>query len=249
MVVSDAGRSLWIIARRTQLEFSAVWSQFHYSCVPQGTKVSFRSDGINRTAIDASKIEEILDGAHIQSFEVEGEGFSFSYSQNGGRNYDNLFVHSASFILSSELCDELISETIADDPNFVQAHLVDTRYQTLQNIFDPLELEARGISLDGLPMKSNGLPYPLEQQIVDTSYNPGRYRLHQGYVEVSAGHMWLGQSFWSIIGKEPEGVISDLLNDASLNFDKCWKLTASAGVFTDLKTRSTQEMIREAIFF
>jgi len=248
MTPSKAGRSFWIISRRKRLDYSAVWSRFYYAYVTPGAEVSFRSDGPNISAIDASKIEEVLDDVHIQSFTVEGEGFSVSYVQNGRQNFDSMFVDSSSSALSPDMCDELLVETIAEDPNFLQAHLVDAKFQNLQNMFDPLQFEAHGISIDGLPMKSNSLPYPLEQEIVDTSGNPGRFELHEGYVEVSAGHMWFGTDFWPRVGKKPFDVIAELPVGAFLVFDKCWKLTFATSVFSSLKTRESQEEIRRAIF-
>ncbi|WP_424942029.1 hypothetical protein [Aliiroseovarius crassostreae] len=241
-------RALWIIGRIKQLNVSAIWSQFLYSGVPDGMLVSFHSPDINRASIKASKVEEILDGAHVPSFEVLGDGFSFNYGQSGGQNYDHVFIEASLIVLSPEFCDELISETIADDPNFTQAHLVDKNYQYLQNIYDPLQFKALGLSLDGLPMKSNGLPFPLEQQIVDTDNNPGRYRLHQGYVEASAGYMWFGESFWPIVGKAPERIMSDLPKGVSLCLEKCWKLTAAYGVFNDQSTSGIQDGIRRVVF-
>ncbi len=241
-------REMWIIGRRKRLDVSAIWSQFHYAGIPTGTLVSFSSPDINRTLIKASKIEDILDGAHVSSFEVLGEGFSFSYGQDGGQNYDSVFIEANLTVLIPEFCDEMISETVADDRNFVQAHLVDKNYQDLQNIFDPLQFRALGLSMEGLPMKSNGLPFPLEQQIVDTSQNPGRYRLCQGYVEASAGYMWFGESFWQIVGTDPEDVAVDLPEDVSLRFEKCWKLTAVTGVFCGQRTRATQDGIRRSVF-
>ena len=77
-------RAFWIIGRRKLLDASAIWSQFHYACIPNETLVSFRSPDINRDSIKSSKIEGILDGTHVSSFEVLGEGFCFNYGQNGG---------------------------------------------------------------------------------------------------------------------------------------------------------------------
>jgi len=241
-------RAVWIIGRKNQLDVSAIWSQFHYAGVPDGALVSFRAPDINQASLKASKIEKILDGVHVPSFEILGEELNFSYGQSGGQNYDHVFIEASSTVLSPEFCDELISETVAADPNFTQAHLVDKNYQHLQNIFDPLQFKALGLSMDGLPMKSNGLPFPLEQQVVDTSQNPGRYRLCQGYVEASAGYMWFGKSFWSIVGIDPEDVAAELPENVSLCFEQCWKLKAVGGVFVDQETRAVQDGIRQAVF-
>ena len=241
---SQFDREMWIIGRMKHLDVSAIWSQFHYASIPDGTLVSFRSPNINRTSIKASKIEDILDGAYVPSFEVLGESFSFDY----GQNFDCVFIQAASTVLIPKVCDEIVSETVADDPNFVQAHFVDKNYQYLQNIYDPIQFRGLGLSMHGLPMKSNGLPFPLEQQIVDTSQNPGRFRLCQGYVEASAAYMWFGDLFWQITGADPILAASRMPEGVTMLFDKCWKLYSSTGLFSDENTAGIQNGIREAIF-
>jgi hypothetical protein len=248
MTSNQNDRAVWIIGRRRRLNVSAIWSQFHSAGIPDGILVSFHSPDINRASVKASKVKEFLDGSHVWSFEILGEGFSFNYGQNAGQNYDHVVIEAASTILSPGFCDELISETVADDLNFTQAHLVDKSYQHLQNIFDPLQFKALGLSTDGLPMKSNGLPFPLEQQIIDTDQNPGRYRLHQGYVEAPAGYMWFGESFWPMVGKTPDRINADLPVGVSFCIEKCWKLTAANGVFNDQNTSAIQDGIRRVIF-
>jgi hypothetical protein len=118
----------------------------------------------------------------------------------------------------------------------------------MQNIFDPLQFQARGMSIEGLRMISNGLPFPLEQKIVDISRNPGRFELRQGYVVVAAAYMWFGDEFWQVTGQTPERIQAKLPANASLKFKKCWCLVANTGLFTDLKTCETQEKVKQAIF-
>jgi hypothetical protein len=58
-------------------------------------------------------------------------------------------------------------------------------------------------------MKSNGLPHPLDQMIVDTSHNPGRRLLRDGYVEAIGHRMWLGPEFFRRVpGASREAVLS-----------------------------------------
>lgn len=241
-------RALWILGEKKQLDVSTIWPQFQYMRLPNEMLVSFRSSDINRASIKITKVEEIIDGSHLQSFEIEGDGFRFMYGQNGGHNYDNIFLEANSYVLTSEFCDNLIAETIADDPSFIQAHLVDANYQHLQNIFDPLQFKALGLSMDGLPMKSNGLPFPLEQKIVDTSQNPGRFVLGQGYVEVAAAVMWFGEKFWGKVNNTAQKAIELLPSDVTLEHDLCWKLQSRMGPFVDQSTAEIQNQIRKALF-
>lgn len=93
-------------------------------------------------------------------------------------------------------------QTLALLPGFVHARAYEREYAYWQNADDPLQYQAAGRSMEGLPMKSNGLPYPLEQQIIDTSNNPGRRILRRGYVEAVGHLMWFGDRFWKITRQE-----------------------------------------------
>jgi hypothetical protein len=83
---------------------------------------------------------------------------------------------------------------------FRQARLYDSEYEFWQNAADPLQYQARNRSHEGLPMRSNGFPPPLEQMVIDTSRNPGRRFLRRGFVEGVGCPMWLGETFWSLTG-------------------------------------------------
>ena len=91
--------------------------------------------------------------------------------------------------------------------NFVQAFLVDREYHYWQNAQDPLEFRAHNRSYEGLPMKSNGLPFPLEQQVVDISNNPGRFVLREGFIEAIGSPMWFSNRFWDLTGANKNAVI------------------------------------------
>jgi hypothetical protein len=80
------------------------------------------------------------------------------------------------------------------------AWIMDSEYDHWQNAQDPLEYTAAGKSHANLPMKSNGLPYPLEHKVIDASGNPGRWTFRDGYIEAVGAVMWLGQPFWQLTG-------------------------------------------------
>ena len=89
-----------------------------------------------------------------------------------------------------------------DELGFVQAWVSDVEYDHGQNASDPIEYTAVGRDYSHLPLKSNGLPFPLEQQVIDTSANPGRWTMRIGYIEAIGSTMWLGKNFWNAVGKE-----------------------------------------------
>jgi hypothetical protein len=84
--------------------------------------------------------------------------------------------------------------------------IADSEYQHWQNAYDPLQFKSVGKDFSHLPMKSNGLPYPLEQSIIDTSNNPGRRVIQNGYYEVVGSVMWLGEPFWGLTGADRTAV-------------------------------------------
>jgi len=86
------------------------------------------------------------------------------------------------------------------DERMVHARLYDFEYDHWQNAEDLAVYAAAGRSTAGLPMKSNGLPFPLTQQIVNTDANPGRWRLRRGWIESVGATMWLGPQFWKKAG-------------------------------------------------
>lgn len=98
---------------------------------------------------------------------------------------------------------------LKDVGRFVQAVVVNREYDFWQNAEDPLQYQTRGRSCEGLPMKSNGLPFPLEQQVVDTSENPGRRVLHEGFIEAIGSPMWLGDRFWELTGASKNAIPRD----------------------------------------
>lgn len=88
----------------------------------------------------------------------------------------------------------------ADEPGFVMGWLVDREYDYWQNAEDLLEYRAAGRDFSGLPLRKRDLPPPLDDLIVDTSDNPGRYALRTGFVEAVGSRMWLGDRFWNVTG-------------------------------------------------
>jgi hypothetical protein len=97
---------------------------------------------------------------------------------------------------------------IATCKQFRSARVFDQDYEFWQNAEDPIQYEGSGRSYAGLPMKSNGLPYPLEQRILDISKNPGRRVFRQGYVEAVGAVMWLGEQFWPLTGASRQEVLA-----------------------------------------
>lgn len=99
-------------------------------------------------------------------------------------------------------------DKLLQDERFVQARLYDHEYDHWQNAEDLTFYSTAGRSIAGLPLKSNGRPYPLTRQIVDIDANPGRWRLRRGYIESIGATMWLGEPFWRMSGAKRESIRS-----------------------------------------
>ena len=133
--------------------------------------------------------------------------------------------------------------------HLILARGYDKEYEHWQNAEDPLEYEAEGRSMDGLPMRSNDLPPPLAQMIVDTSQNPGRRVLRTGYVEAVGHHMWLGPEFFNRVPGVDRGAV---LSAAGLQVeeldDGVLELVAHPGPFVDDTTAEVQIRLRALLF-
>lgn len=133
---------------------------------------------------------------------------------------------------------------------FIQAWVSDVEYDFWQNATDPLEYECVGRPLSSLPMKSNGLPPPLDQMEIDTSGNPGRNVLRQGYIEAIGSTMWLGNLFWERAGVDRFARIS-LLESQGFKVYECGKfikVITSDKVFFDGSTLEKQRALRQILF-
>ena len=140
-------------------------------------------------------------------------------------------------------------EAIAAIAPLISARTYDSKYEYWQNAEDPLIYETEGRSMEGLPMKSNELPPPLDQMIVDTSHNPGRKILREGYVEAIGHRMWLGLEFF----RRVPGVRRDaLLAESWLHVveldNNVLELTAHKKPFVDETTAEIQNRLRALLF-
>ena len=135
--------------------------------------------------------------ADATSLEVTANGLNFILGSLPRFQLDLLIIKS-----SSNVCwDDWVSGLI-EDTSFVMAWVVDTDYNHWQNAVDPQEYEVVGKSFAHLPLRPNGMPYPLDRMEIDTSRNPGRRYFGAGYIEAVGATMWLGPSFWEVTGAD-----------------------------------------------
>ena len=132
-------------------------------------------------------------------FHVVGQGYQFDLSPI--RNFQIDMLQIAQSTDSPIPWDEWAVQFIGN-PDFVMAWVVDSDYDHWQNAEDTLEYISAKKPYNHLRTKSNGLPYPLQQNVIDTSANPAVRRLKLGYVEAIGAVMWLGDRFWRLTSRE-----------------------------------------------
>lgn len=175
-------------------------------------------------------------------------GYELRFGLLPALGYSFLVLEESESYNNTELEEEI--GPILGAEGFIQAWVSDVEYDFWQNATDPLEYECAGRSLSGLPMKSNGLPPPLDQMEIDTSGNPGRNVLRQGYIEAIGSTMWLGNLFWERVGMDRFSSIS-LLESQGFKVSDCggfFKVVASDKVFFDGSTLEKQCALRQILF-
>jgi len=132
---------------------------------------------------------------------------------------------------------------------FVQGWVVDVEYNHWQNAKDPIEYEIAGRDFTHLPMKSNGLPPPLQQMEIDTSNNPGRWVLRSGYVEAIGATMWLSKLFWDRVGRDRSNRVrsTDWICTTALPKDVV-EICVSEHCFVLEETADLQNRLRELLY-
>ncbi len=179
-----------------------------------------------------------------KSFHIDGDGFDVSFGTVQNYQLACLIVDGV-----EDQMEKIWIEAIAAIAPLVSARTYDSEYEHWQNAEDPLIYETEGRSMDGLPMKSNKLPPPLDQMIVDTSHNPGRRILREGYVEAIGHRMWLGPEFFRLVpGAQRDTLLSESwLHTVELE-NNVLKLTVQDEPFVDDATAETQNRLRAMLF-
>lgn len=214
------------------------------------TWVSGRSIDLDSLTLYGERIEPHTFGAYIDSkrlqhFLVEGSGCTIRYSPVGG--YDHCLV--------TIRCDDGVTfeEWVAlvstlSNQQLVTARVYNVEYEFWQNACDPLQYTARGRAYDHLSLRSNGLPFPLERTIIDTSRNPGRRVLRNGYVEAIGALMVVGRLLPGRTGKQV-GAFLRASNAVGISADS-WLIQFATKCFdSDYgESREIQDLIRNELF-
>ena len=179
-----------------------------------------------------------------ESFHIDGSGFDAHLASVQNHQLAFLTINGIEFQM-----ERVWVEAVAAIAPLVSARIYDNEYEYWQNAEDPLVYQAGGRSMDGLPTKSNELPPPLDQIVIDISHNPGRRILRDGYVEAVGHRMWVGLEFF----RRVPGVQRDAL------FNEFWlhvielengvlELMSWEAPFVDDATAEIQNRLRALLF-
>ena len=159
----------------------------------------------NGKKVKVNRIEKTLDEIEFDSYDIEGGGLKIRHGMVSSHKYVFIkIINVEGFYLN---WDDLIL-SISEEGDFILGFLEDVKYSYWQNAEDLLLYESENKSHDHLPKKPNGLPYPLEAEIVDISNNPGRRVHRNGYLEGVGATMWLGEHFWGLTGARKEEILA-----------------------------------------
>lgn len=184
---------------------------------------------LSGTECTLGNVDALIKNGKNPHFGITVSGMEFHYSHV--RNFDHSLLWIRHAVQDVDDAWSWVSP-FASSTAFRQAWVYDDKYNYWQNAQDPLEYTAEGRSCAGLPMKSNGLPPPLGQMVIDTSVNPGRRVIRRGYVEAVASVMWLGSKFWTLTGANRELVLADSLVCSQTISDQVVRLQVGAAPFS-----------------
>ncbi len=206
--------------------------------------------GIETSAPDrVAKATKMLEAGAKKHFEFEGSALRVSYNENPPLNFDQCMIDADVGLLGQAETRTLLVDAFSQTDALIQSHLVDKGFEERQNLSDLIEFEAIGLSTEGLPRKTNGLPPPLAQEVIDTDRNPGRFRLHTGYVEQVAGSMWFGQAFWEHTSRHLETVGKELAAFGDFQaLGNMHELALRSGLINDATTAAKYDAVRAVLF-
>ena len=172
---------------------------------------------LNDKKFQYTKASKALELHKKKYFSVESESVDFGFNSLAGNQIDKV-----SFLFKTPVSLKVF-DVVVDKLHllgcFVMAWANDYEYDLWQNAQDPLVYQISGKSTEGLTMKPNGLPPPLNQDIVDTSKNPGRFLFKNGYIEAVAAKMWLSRKLMKTLGCSVDDII-DRAKGVSVTSDR-----------------------------
>lgn len=182
----------------------------------------------------------------VSYFQVEGDGYSIDFDYNANSQINILFIDNVR-IRPDEF--ESILKPLFQNTSFLQGRIYNQEYDIWQNMHDIGYYESSGKDYFHLLKKSNGMPYPLEATIIDTSSNPGQYIFHDGYIEFIGSTMWFGREFLNSLNSDI-GKMKELSFITTECFDNYIKIITHDELFVENDgTEDKQRLLRSILYF
>ena len=193
-------------------------------------------------SVNESQVDRALRNTGMKFFEITDGARTVGYSPV--KNHDLAFFSVERPHDAERWVRDLTSQSV-----LISARTFCAEYERWENAEDPLVFEAEGRAMPALPMKSNGLPPPLDQMVFDTSRNPGRRVLRNGFVEAIGHRMWLGPEFFRRVPESERAAIEAATFVRVATSPEEWlELVASAGPFRDHSSADLQQRLRALVF-
>lgn len=232
--------SIEVVFKYMSIEPQIIWEKLIES--HPDVCISAEAGHLYDKEITFNNVKDVIEQSH---FNIEFQNAAFRYANVG--NCDLSFLLIEECVLSLDDCRNWIKPFLKFD-SFIQARVYDREYEYWQNATDPLEYEAAGKLHEHLSKKSNELPPPLEQMVIDTSNNPGRRVLRDGYVEAVGSVMWLGEPFWQVTGVDKKVVLGETWLMCKQEVNGVLSLRIAASRAFDNKTTEIQDRLRALLF-
>lgn len=183
---------------------------------------------------------------NCRSFCIELANGSVEFSYVADKGFYRLDIKKLAN--SIDVAQSLIGALI-DKSGFVQARIYDAEYDRWQNAESLTLFEVECVEHAHLPKKSNGLPFPLTQEIVDISKNPGRWIFRSSYIEAVGAFMWVSKSLLKVVGVDEKTLmdvdcfaVEDLGGVLKIAaYDQCFTLAVGAQA-------ERQALLRKVLF-
>ncbi|GAA5525733.1 hypothetical protein Maes01_02305 [Microbulbifer aestuariivivens] len=180
-------------------------------------------DGFSGKELGFADVSETLLKSKADSFFIELNGGSVEFSYIADLDFSRLDIKNLA--TTKESAEQWVSQ-IVNEPDFVQGRLYDGEYDRWQNMEDIAYYESEGRDHSSLSKKSNGLPFPLESEVIDISMNPGRWELKKGYIECVGSTMWMSKALLEDLGVDNFSIerVTDLGSVLKFDvLDDCFK--------------------------
>lgn len=160
-------------------------------------------DGFSGEKIDLKNFSSFIEEHGLEDFFIESGGSSIEYSDIESSGISRLDIKG----LCASLEDaEIWMSRLVSLPGFLQARLCDAEYNKWQNMESIKYFEMNSVDHSHLAKRSNGLPFPLEETVIDIRCNPGRWDIKSGYIEFIGSAMWLGERFFNKLNVDADSL-------------------------------------------